>query len=41
VPGLGLLLSGAALAFLLGWWVRHVVRRRRPVPQVAGTGTVA
>jgi hypothetical protein len=29
VPGLGLLLSGAALVFLLGWWVVHVSQRGR------------
>lgn len=28
VPGLGLLLSGAAAAFLVGWWIVSVGRRR-------------
>lgn len=30
VPGLGLLLSGAALVFLFAWWVAHATRRRTP-----------
>jgi hypothetical protein len=29
VPGLGLLLSGAALVFLVGWWIVHATHRTR------------
>jgi hypothetical protein len=41
VPGLGLLLAGAALVFLVVWWGLHVVRSRRPVAEVAGPERIA
>lgn len=41
VPGLGLLLSGAALVFLLVWWVLHFTRRRREVPGAVPAERVA
>ncbi len=40
VPGLGLLLSGTALAFLIGWWLVSIGktrRRRREEADAAGT----
>jgi hypothetical protein len=40
VPGLGLLLSGAALAFLIGWWALHL-RGRSSGTRVLRTEPVA
>ena len=40
VPGLGLLLSGAALVFLIGWWILHVARGRAAPHQIGTTEPV-
>lgn len=41
VPGLGMLLSGAALVFLIGWWAVHVARGRREGAEASSLEPVA